>query len=59
MVEDCGVSNGRRLGKGDGKIVEEGDVGGERRDDFLVWAVGLVKNSELGLNTERRNRVRL
>lgn len=41
-------------GKGGGGTEDEGDVGGEGRDDFLVGMLELFKNSELGLKEENR-----
>lgn len=50
MVEGCGFREGRRLGTHGGKTEEEGDIGGEWRDNFLVGMMELFKNSELGLD---------
>lgn len=49
MVEGCGFREGRRLGTGGWKTEEEGDIGGEWSDDFLVGMIELFKNNNYNI----------
>lgn len=42
-MEGCGFGEGMRLDTGGGKMEEEGDIGGEWRDEVLVGMMELVK----------------
>lgn len=56
MVE--GFREGKRLAIGAGKMEEEGDIGGEWREDFRVGMMGLFKTSTPGLEYRGENGVK-